>query len=219
MRNFYPAIVVQGQDVIHNHFATSHKDLLDWAGIVDDYLAVTFRPIDDKYRYDDLKHYVLMIEQHHIPEWFTKDVELAVIGQLTAIIKNMIVGGRRKLVLNEGVILNKHSIVGMAKNAKIFAMYDSAKIRMLTDGSEVLIMTDNTLINEMHSNTLIHEMLDKSRINELLGNSRVNKMYGQSKILKMRGNSRVDVVKGHSNIKNMDNEAFAYTENAKTKKL
>jgi hypothetical protein len=209
MKNFYPAIVVPGGDVIHNHFANSHKDLLEWADVKKDHLLVTFRPSDDQYRYDDLDNYTLIINQSHIPDWFDDDVKEAVIGQLKSVIEKMIVRGRKKLILNEGVILQRNASINFAKNARIFAMYDESVVRNLIDNSHVEFMTDRSLISEMKENTSIGDMLDRSRINTMMGSARVNRMYGRSKILKMKGGSKVDMVKGHSSIQRMDEESFA----------
>ena len=124
MKNFYPAIILENGEIIHNSFASSHNDLLDLGNRnYNNPLLVTYRPIDmEKYRLDDLDNYTLIINQNNIPEWFDDIAKKQAIEKLHHIIENMIITKRRKLALNEGIILNNTANVVQAKNAKIFAL-------------------------------------------------------------------------------------------------
>lgn len=213
MKNFYPAIVLSDGEIIHNPFASSHQELIDWCDRkCENYLKVRYRPEDLNYgRLDDVDNYILTFEQNSIPEWFTPEMNKETLVKLHGIISGMIIRKRRKLILNEGVILAKNASVNLTKNCKVFGMYDDSKIQNLGEGTEVCMMTDRTFINEMFDNSIILEMFDWSKVTYMRGNAVIRKMYANSKVIKMKGSARVDYTKGYSSVDVMDQNAFLYS--------
>lgn len=210
---FYVVLIKNNGEIIHNVFATSHRDLICKYISQEDnlnktYFKATFSP-SGSFRLDDVDNYHLIINETYIPEWFNDDLKGKTINNLKEIINSMIIKGNKKLLLHEGVILNKNTYVAEIKNSIVFAMYDNARIKLLDVSTEVKQMTDECIIDKMCDGTKVCEMWGFALIKEMHDYSKVLKMWGQSKILKMYDQSLICILKGDANIEEMRDESQA----------
>jgi len=213
MDKFYLVLIKKDGTIVHDIFATSHKDLISkYISVVDvkenNYFSAVYSPKED-HRLDDIDNYVLINAGIYYPDWFTSEFRKQVILDLKAIISNMVVKGRKKLLLHEGVILSKMTIVDEVKHSIIFGMYDEARIDVLDQTSEVQIMRDDAMIQEMRDDSKVIEMYDYAMIQEMRDYSKITKMYGQAKVGEMHDHSRISVLKGDANIKEMHEDSQA----------
>jgi hypothetical protein len=213
MNKFYLVLIKNDGEVIHNIFATSHKDLIAKYITPEDvkennYFKATFTP-KEGCRLDDINNYQLIFNEVYIPEWFTGGLEFSVKQQLMSIISSMIIKNHRQLLLHEGGILVGKAMVSEMKHSIVFAMYDESVIDVLDNSSEVRYMTDDCYIVDMRDSTKVEEMLGFSKIKQMHNYSKVIKMYGQAKIGEMFDHSRIAMLKGDSNILEMHDASQA----------
>jgi hypothetical protein len=204
MENFYQVLIKNDGSVVHNIFATCHKDLIAKYITPDDvknktYFKATYRPKVD-HRLDDIFNYELVINEVYLPEWFVGGLAEDVIIKLQQIIKSMIITNHRQLLLHEGAILCGKAVVSEMKHSVVFAMYDDSIIDVLDNASEVHYMTDDCYIVDMRDSTRVDEMMGYSRVKQMHDYSKIMKMYGQSKVGEMFDNSRIAMLKGDANI-------------------
>lgn len=207
MNNFYLVLIKNTGEVIHNIFATSHKDLIAKYITPEDvkannYFKATYCP-KEGCRLDELDNYQLIYNENYIPEWFVGGLEFSVKQQLMNIISSMIIKNHRQLLLHEGGILVGKGMVSEMKHSIIFAMYDQSVIDILDCGSEVRYMTDDTYIVDMRDSTKVEEILGFSKIKQMHDYSKVMKIYGQAKIGEMFDHSHIVMLKGDANILEM----------------
>lgn len=213
MYNFYPIIVVEGGEILHNPFASSHQEII--ACCVDftnpkhkNYMLVTYKP--KSYRLDDIDNYDFVIEQNAIPDWFDTKTEKKAKENLKTIIRNMIIpNGRKKLVLNQAIILSNGAKIDKAKNVIIFGMYDDSMIHHLNENSKVSLMANDTKIQRIDS-SIINEMHGNAKIENLCDNSKVRRMYGRTQIETMKGNSMIDMMREKSFVEKMHDNSLAF---------
>ena len=213
MDNFYFILIKNDGTVIHNIFATCHKDLIAKHITHEDvkannYFKAMYSP-KDGCRLDDLENYRLIINEIYVPEWFVGGLAEDVMKKLNEIISSMIISRRRQLLLHEGAILNKHALVSEMKHSIVFAMYDEAIVDILDNSSEVRFMTDDCYIVEMRDNSKVEEMMGFSKVKQMFDYSKVVKIYGQAKVGQMFNNSRIAMLKGDANIEEMHGDAQA----------
>jgi hypothetical protein len=213
MEKFYLIIIKNDGTIIHDIFATSHKDLINKHLNADDirknnYFKARFSPKEES-RLDDVDSYQIIIDETFVPEWFYGSLAEDVNNELKKIIESMIIKGRKKLLLHEGVILTKRSIVDEVKHSIIFAMYDDSKINVIDNASEIHLMTDDTIVEEMLDGSKIIEMFGFSKVRKMKDYSKILKMYGQAKVGEMYDHSRIAMLKGYSNIMEMHDDAQA----------
>jgi hypothetical protein len=213
MENFYLILIKSNGEIIHNPFATSHKDLIEKYLTYSDtpsktYFKARFSPKDDG-RLDDVDNYQIIIDEAFIPVWFKGIFVEEVQDKLKTIISSMIIKGRKPLLLHDGVILTGDAVVEVAKHSIIFAMYDNARIKVLDFSSEVHEMCGDTIIEEMIDGAKVINMWGFAKIFEMRDYAKVLKMFGQAKVGKMLGNSRIAVLKGDANILEMRDTAQA----------
>ena len=83
MENFYLILIKNSGDIIHDVFATSHKDLIGKYISFDDkkdsYFKATFLPKD---RLDNVNDYTLYINEIYVPEWFDNDFKKNILEKL-----------------------------------------------------------------------------------------------------------------------------------------
>lgn len=213
MERFYHVIIKKDGTIVHDIFATSHRDLvnkyLSHQEVQDNnFFMAMYSPKED-HRLDDVKNYVLINSGMYYPDWFTGEFKLQVMDDLKEIIGNMVVRGRKKLLLHEGVILSKMTVIDEAKHCVIFGMYDEARIDVLDDSSEVQVMTDDAVILRMNDGSKIKEMYGYAKVKEMRDYSKIVKMYGQAKVGQMHDHARIGILKGDSNIMEMHDKAQA----------
>ena len=101
MENFYLVLIKNNGDIIHDVFATSHKDLIgkyiSFGDKKDSYFKATFLPKD---RLDDVNNYTLYINEIYIPNWYKGEFEINIISKLQNIISSMIIKGRKTILLH-----------------------------------------------------------------------------------------------------------------------
>lgn len=204
MDNFYLVLIKNTGEVIHNIFATTHKDLIAKYITPNDvkennYFKAIYTP-KEGCRLDDLDNYQLLLNEVYIPEWFTGELKDKVMTTLHNIIASMIIKNHRQLLLHDGGILVGRGMVSEMKHSIIFAMYDESVVDVLDNSSEVCYMTDDSFVVDMRDSTRVNEMLGFSKIKQMHDYSKVVKMYGQSKIGEMFDNSRILMLKGDANI-------------------
>lgn len=213
MEKFYLVIIKNDGTVVHDIFATTHRDLKDKYLTPDDiknklYFKAMYSP-KRGYRLDDFENYDLIIADTYIPTWFHGDLAEDVMKKLELIISAMVIKGRKKLLLHEGVILSNNTVIDVAKHCIIFAMYDKSKIIKLDCTSEIRYMRDDTMVEQMRDGCKINEMHGNSKVLEMHDYSKIMRMFGQSKVGTMLDNSRIAMLKGDANIMNMTDEAQA----------
>ena len=213
MNKFYLVIIKKDGTIVHDIFATSHKDLIDKYLSHDEikkeeFFMAQYCPKDD-HRLDDVNNYVLINSGMFYPNWFVGEFRLQVMSDLKEIIQSMIVKGRKKLLLHEGVILSKMTVVDEVKHCVIFGMYDEARIDVLDQSSEVVFMTDDAMIQKMNDGSKVLEMYGYSKVREMRDYSKIVKMYGQAKVGEMYDHARIAMLKGDANIMKMTDEAQA----------
>jgi len=213
MNKFYLVLIKKDGTIVHDIFATNHKDLIDkylsHNEIKDEQFFMAQYCPKDEHRLDDLDDYVLINSGMFYPNWFTGEFRAQVMSDLKEIIGNMIVKGRKKLLLHEGVILSKMTVIDEAKHCVIFGMYDESRIDVLDESSTVHIMTDDTFIQKMNDGSKILEMYGYAKVREMRDYSKIVKMYGQAKIGEMHDHARISVLKGDANIMEMHEKAQA----------
>ena len=212
MNVFYLVLIKNDGTIIHDIFATSHKDLVDKFITLDviqktEYFRAIYSPMDG--RLDDVNNYQLIISENYVPEWFYGGLAEDVLDKLKDIINSMIIRGRKKLLLHEGVILTNNAVVEDVKHSVIFGMYENARINKIDYASEVNIMTDDAYIRDMYDGSKVLEMYGFAKVNEMHDYSKIVKMYGRAKVNIMRDNSRIGVLKGDAKIKEMYEDAQA----------
>jgi hypothetical protein len=213
MDNFYLVLIKKDGNIIHNSFATTHRDLIDKYVVPqnisnNDWFRATFCP-KEGHKLIDLENYQLLINEIFVPDWFNETFKLNTVTKLQEIIRSMFISTHRTLVLNEGVILTKTAKIDEVKNSIVFGMYDTSNIKFLDSNSEVLEMADETLIEQTLDNTKVTDMFGYSKIIEMHGSSKVVKMFGQAKVLKMFDNSRISTLRGDAVINEMRDESGA----------
>lgn len=213
MNNFYYVLIKNDGEVIHNIFATCHKDLIAKYITPEDvkannYFKAMYSP-KEGHRLDDIFNYQLIINEIYVPEWFDGDFKVEVMKKLQDIISSMIIRTHRQLLLHDGAILVGNAMVSELKHSVVFAMYDKAIIDVLDNNSEVRLMTDDCYIVDMRDGTRLDEMLGFSLVKEMHDYSKIMKMWGQAKVGAMFNNARISVLKGDANIKEMHNTAQA----------
>lgn len=211
--NYYQVLIMNNGNIIHNIFATSHKDLIDkYLDVYDiqnkTFIKATFTP-NDGCRLDDINNYKLIIDEVYIPDWFKDEFVLNVTEKLKSIIKSMIVKGRKRLLLHEGAILVGNAVIAESKHSIIFGMYDKSRIKILDRYSEVCVMTDDSIIDKTNDSSKIVEMKGFSRILKMFDYSKVLKMSEQTSIGIMYDNSRIAMLKGGANVVEMRDDAHA----------
>jgi len=213
MENFYLVLIKKNRTIVHDIFATSHKDLVAKYLTVDEvrennYFLAIFSP-KKNHRLDDVDNYVLINSGMYYPDWFEGEFKEEVILDLKDIIKSMIVKGRKKLLLHEGVILTHKTVVEEAKHCIIFGMYDESCVKILDSTSEIQIMTDDTRVEEMLDGSKIIKMYGFSKVRKMKEYSKIIKMYGQARVGEMHDYSRIGILKGDANIMEMHDESQA----------
>lgn len=213
MNEFYLIIIKTNGDIIHNAFATSHKDLISKYITPDDdknrtYFKAQYSP-KDGYRLDDISNYILTINETYIPEWFVGDFKESIMRKLNAIIESMIIRGRRQLLLHEGAILVGNSYIEEIKHSIVFAMYDNSRVKILDFGSEVQVATDDSIIEELRDCTKVLSATGFAKIFEMRHYSKVIKLSEHAEIRKMCDHSRILVLNGDANIQEMHETAQA----------
>jgi len=211
MNKFYLVLIKKDGTIVHDIFATCHKDLIDKYLTNDEikeenFFMAEFSP-KEGHRLDDVDNYVLINSGMFYPKWFSGEFREQVISDLKEIIGNMIVRGRKKLLLHEGVILTHTTVVDEAKHCVIFGMYDEARIDVLDQSSEVCFMTDDALIQKMKDGSKVMEAYGYAKVREMRDYSKIVKMYGQAKVGEMHDHARISVLKGDSNIMEMHDDA------------
>ena len=213
MEKFYLVLIKKDGTIVHDIFATSHKDLINKYLSNDEIKGEQFFMAQycpkDGHRLDDVKNYVLINSGMFYPNWFTGEFKEQVMADLSAIISDMVVRGRKKLLLHEGVILSKMTVVDEAKHCVIFGMYDESRIDILDEASEVVMMTDDAMIQEMRDGSKVTEMYGWSKVRQMREYSKIVKMYGQAKVGEMHDHSRISMLKGDANIMEMKDESQA----------
>jgi hypothetical protein len=207
MNKYYSVLIKNNGEVIHNIFATSHKDLIAKYITPEDvrdktYFRATYSP-KDGYRLDDLDNYKLTINEMFIPAWYQSELEKEVAINLRHIISSMIIRTHKQLLLHDGAILVGNALVSELKHSVVFAMYDNAVIDILDNSSEVHLMTDECYIVDMRDGTRLDEMFGFSQVKQMHNYSKILKMYGQAKVGEMFDNSRIAMLKGDANIVEM----------------
>jgi len=213
MNKFYLVLIKKDGTIVHDIFATSHNDLIAKYLTHDEikgeqFFMAQFSPKED-HRLDDVNNYVLINLGMFYPNWFTGEFRAQVMDDLKEIIGNMIVRGRKKLLLHEGVILSKMTVVDEAKHCVIFGMYDEARIDVLDESTAVHLMTDDALIQQMRDGSKVLEMYGYAKVREMRDYSKIVKMYGQAKVGEMHDNARIGVLKGDANVMEMHEKAQA----------
>jgi len=213
MDNFYLVLVKKNGDIIHNIFATSHKDLISKYITPEEekeksYFKARYSP-KEGYRLDDIEDYKLYFDETYIPEWYTGKFVDEVHIKLEEIIEKMLITGRRTILLHEGAILTEEAVVDESKHSVIFAMYDNSRIKVLDNGSEVHRMTDDAFIDDTRDSVKIEEIWGFAKVKEMHDYSKIVKIYGQAKVGKMFDHSRIAVLKGDANIMEMHNMSQA----------
>lgn len=213
MDKFYLILIKKNGTIVHDIFANSHKDLIDKYLTNDEvkennYFLAEFSP-EEGHRLDDVDSYALINSGMYFPYWFTDEFKSGVIDGLKAIINSMIVKGRKKLLLHEGVIMTNTTVVDEVKHSVIFAMYDEARIDVLDQSSEVHLMTDDSMILRMNDGSKVLEMYGYSKVKEMHDYSKIMKMFGNTKVGEMHDNSRIGILKGDANITEMHDDAQA----------
>jgi len=211
MEKFYLVLIKKDGTIVHDIFATSHRDLVDkyitkTEAMKKNYFMATFSPIDGR-RLDDTSNYVLINSGMYYPDWFIGEFKEQVMRDLKEIINSMVVSGRKKLLLHEGVILTNKTVIEEAKHCVIFGMYDNATVKVLNHTSEVRDMTDDAVVEKMKDGRKITQMWGYSKVLEMHDYSKIMKMFGQAKVGQMFDNSRIAVLKGDANILEMADEA------------
>ena len=153
MEEFYKVLIKESGEIIHDIFATSHKDLMRKYITPEDekqksYFKAAFVP-KEGHRLDEVNEYVLRNAEVSYPLWFTNDIQNIAIANLKNIIDSMIIKGRKQLLLHEGAILAGNAVVDELKHSVIFAMYDNAHVKLVDNSSEIHRMTDETFIDEL----------------------------------------------------------------------
>jgi len=213
MENFYLVLIKKDGTIVHDIFATTHKDLINKYLSADEikgdqFFMAQYCP-KELHRLDDIDNYQLLNSGMFYPDWFTGELRIQVMADLKGIIANMVIKGRKKLLLHEGVILSKMVVVDEVKHCMIFGMYDEARIDILDDASEVKMMTDDACIQEMRDGSKVTEMYGFAKIKTMKNYSKVVKMYGQAKVGEMHDNSRIGILKGDAYIMEMKDESQA----------
>lgn len=213
MEKFYLVLIKKDGTIVHDIFATSHRDLIDKYLTFDEikdesFFMAQYCPTEG-HRLDDIDNYVLLNAGMFYPNWFDGEFRKEVMSDLKTIIGSMIVRGRKKLLLHEGVILSKKVVVEEAKHCIIFAMYDESRIIRLDETSEVRDMTDETIVEQLRDGSKITQMWGFSMVLEMHDYSKIMKMFGQSKVGTMLDNSRIAVLKGDANVTEMHDDAQA----------
>jgi hypothetical protein len=213
MNKFYLVLIKKDGTIVHDIFATSHKDLINKYlsndEIKDEQFFMAQYCPKEGHRLDDADNYVLINSGMFYPNWFTGEFREEVMTDLKIIISNMVVRGRKKLLLHEGVILSKMTVVDEAKHCVIFGMYDEARIDVLDEASEVVLMTDDAMIQEMRDGSKVTEMHGYAKVKQMKDYSKIVKMYGQAKVGEMHDNARIGILKGDANIMEMHEKAQA----------
>jgi len=213
MNKFYLVLIKKDGTIVHDIFATSHRDLIAKYLTNDEIKAENFFMAQyspkDEHRLDDIDNYVLINSGMFYPNWFSGEFKEQVMLDLKEIIGGMVVRGRKKLLLHEGVILTKMTVVDEAKHCVIFGMYDEARIDVLDQSSEVHFMTDDAMIQKMSDGSKVLEMYGYAKVREMRDYSKIVKMYGQAKVGEMHDHSRIAMLKGDANIMEMHGEAQA----------
>lgn len=212
MEEFYKVLIKDNGEIIHDIFATSHKDLMQKYISPDEpkksFFRATYAPAKD-YKLSDVDNYRLTIDENYIPEWFHGALAEDVKNKLNEIISSMVVKGRKQLLLHEGAILCGNAVVDTAKHSMIFGMYDNARIKLVDNSSEVCEMTDDAIIDEVYDNVKIVNVWGFAKIKEMYNYSKIINMYGQAKVGKMFDHARIGVLKGDANILEMHNMSQA----------
>ena len=212
MNKFYLVIIKKDGTIVHDIFASCHKDLINKYLTNDEikdeqFFMAQYCPKDD-HRLDDVDNYVLLNSGMFYPNWFDT-IKAQVMNNLKEIIVNMIIRGRKKLLLHEGVIMTNTCIVDEVKHCVIFGMYDKARIDVLDQSSEIHLMTDDAVIRRMNDGSKVLEMYGWAKVEEMCDYSKIVKMFGQAKVGEMHDNSRISMLKGDANITEMHDDAQA----------
>jgi hypothetical protein len=213
MEKFYHILIKQDGSIIHDTFATNHKDLeLKWLSPKErqkkNYFKAYFSP-KENHKLIDVNNYELINAEIYYPDWFTDLMREETIEKLKAIISGMIIRTRKPLLLHEGAILANGAVIDEVKHSIIFGMYEKAKIKTLDESSDVRDMTDETSIDVMRDGTRVLNMWGFAKIYNMKEYSKVMKMYGQAKIGVMEDHSRIVTLKGDASIKEMEGESHA----------
>ena len=213
MNNFYYILIKNDGEVIHNIFATCHKDLIAKYITPEDvkdktYFKAMYTP-KDGYRLDDITNYQLIINEIYVPDWFVGEFANNVMRKLQDIIRSMIIRNHRQLLLHEGAILVGNAMVSEMKHSIVFAMYDNAVVDVLDNSSEIHIITDECYVVDMRDSTRIDEIYGFAKVKQMHNYSKIIKIYGQAKVGEMFDNSRISILKGDANILEMHGDAKA----------
>jgi hypothetical protein len=213
INDFYLVLIKNDGSIVHNIFATSHKDLVSKYITPEDeknktYFRAAYMP-KNGCKLDDIDNYELKIAEVYIPGWFEGIVKEKAMALLHDIIESMIIKGRKQLLLHEGAILTGNAVVDEVKHSVVFAMYDNAHIKVVDNGSEIHRMTDDTFIDELCDNVKIEEVWGFAKIKEMHDYSKIMKIYGQGKVGKMFDHSRIAMLKGDANIMSMEDQSQA----------
>ena len=77
MKDFYYVLIMNDGSIVHDVFATSHKDLIyKYISTIDDqnsYFKAMYSP-KENCRLDDIDNYQLIISENYIPDWFVGDI-------------------------------------------------------------------------------------------------------------------------------------------------
>lgn len=213
MKEFYHILVKSDGNIIHDVFASSHKDLINKYLSYDEiqnksYFKAMYSP-KDGCRFDDINNYQFIVSETYVPDWFHGGLAEDVMIMLKNIISSMIIRTRKPLLLHEGVILVGNAVIDEVKHSIVFGMYDNSKIKSLDCNSEIYVMADESIIDETLDSTKIYEMYGYSKIKKMSDYSKVMKMYGQARIGVMHNHSRIAMLKGDANIVEMHDKTKA----------
>ncbi|MCK9416725.1 hypothetical protein M0Q97_08730 [Candidatus Dojkabacteria bacterium] len=212
MKEFYHVLIKNTGQIIHDTFATSHKDLIHKYLTSEDvqnetYFKAMFSPKENT-RLDDVNNYQLIINETYIPNWFCGGFVEDVTHNLKIIISSMIIKIRKPLLLNEGAILVGNAVIDEVKHSIIFGMYDNSRIKVLNNG-EIHTMRDETIIDETYDNTIIYCMHGYSKVKKMCDNSKILKMFEQANVNIMYNSSKIVALKGSANIAEMHDDTKA----------
>ncbi len=207
MNEFYLVLIKSNGDIIHNIFATSHKDLVSKYITWDDeknktYFKATYSP-KEGHRLDEVDEYIIKINESYIPEWFQGELAEDIEKKLKEIISSMIISAHKPLLLHEGAILRRNAVIDELKHSVIFAMYDEVHIKIVDNNSEIHKMTDDCVIDKLCDSTKINEVWGFAKIHEMHDYSKIMKIFGQAKVGKMFEHSHIAMLKGDANILEM----------------
>jgi hypothetical protein len=209
------AIVTRSGEIYFNPLTDSHSDLITLYKLKegknhDNFIRVEFYPSEGKH--DDLKSYVLKVDETRTPGWFDDERKANTEKYLRDSIERMVVRDKRELLLGGAWILSKGAdvvvtkqcrIIAMRESSKVGVMQESSKVGVMWESSKVGVMQDSSNVGVMWGSSKVGEMRDSSKVGVMQESSKVGVMRESSKVGVMRGSSKVGVMWGSSNVGEM----------------